>query len=1132
MYRKVERTFMPHTGVGKARCASLAALLGATVGLSACGTVDGQTTSNSTVQQSLEVDPDVSSCGYQITGEYLAPWKNDGYQARLELTNVSGPAGTAFELFADLGGASIALSPHAEFEVVEGGYRLTQGHWLDNSILNQGQTYKIQFKSPNDFSFVTPYVIAINGVQCDQVAPTVTLGSSGSFYTASGNLTLTAIANDNVAIKKVVFLRDGQEIGVDRTAPYALDVPITSALNGRDRYTAIAYDISGNATTSNFKSVLTAIGNKYFGTAPDGATDYTNLISYFNQITPANAGKWGTVEATRDVMNWANLDTAYAYAQANGLPFKLHTLIWGSQQPTWLASLTPAEQLAEIEQWMVAAAARYPNVAMVDVVNEPLHSVPVYSAALGGAGVTGWDWVVTAFEMARTHFPNAELLLNDYNVEAMESWGTDYLNIINVLNQRGLIDGIGLQAHFLERADLAVVASNIDRFAATNLPIHVSELDVNFANDARQAQRMRDLFTLFWNHPAVVGVTHWGYLQGATWRTDAYLVRSNGTMRPALEWLNCFRTGGTNCVVPDYVPVPRTGDKTSITIEAEDYDNAQGLFASGNVVAYTDHGDWMSFDRVVFDSNWDSLAVSYTKGNQEPASITFHLGSLESAPVATVQLPSGGDWNTSKTVSVPWLPIDGERNVYVRFNGGNGVANINNLRFGAPVGVGSNLLASGAFETASTAGWFTWNGTLTTSNTLAASGSQSLRVTNRTGNAPAATTVTSQVLPGRTYKVNLWTTITGAATASVKLTRKVTTDGATSYTQLGNSVTATEGQWTQLSGDLVVPDSSNSEVTFYAEGPGAGIDLYVDHASLRQVIASNVVNNGTFESGTTGWSTWSGGTLSATTARAHSGTKSLLVSPRTGNAPAATTLTNMVTPGASYQVSFWTTIGAAASASVKLTAKTQCQGGSSSYTQIANPITVTDGVWSELKATLNVPNCTLADVTVYAEGPAAGVDLYIDDVSVWMPSNILPDGTFESGIGGWFTWGGGSLATESVISHSGAQAAVLTNRTGNGPVARSLIGLAQPGKTYQVTAWATIGNAATANLNITRKLVCDGATTYSWVGGQVAATAGVWSKLGGTMILPNCINMSDLLIYVEGPPAGVDLYVDDVTVAL
>jgi len=46
-----------------------------------------------------------------------------------------------------------------------------------------------------------------------------------------------------------------------------------------------------------------------------------------------------------------------------------------------------------------------PDLPMIDVVNEPLHAVPPYAAALGGSGATGWDWVIKAFEMARGHFP-------------------------------------------------------------------------------------------------------------------------------------------------------------------------------------------------------------------------------------------------------------------------------------------------------------------------------------------------------------------------------------------------------------------------------------------------------------------------------------------------------------------------------------------------------------------------------------------------------------------------------------------------------------------------------------------------------------------------------------------------------
>ena len=38
----------------------------------------------------------------------------------------------------------------------------------------------------------------------------------------------------------------------------------------------------------------------------------------------------------------------------------VNVLLWGNQQPTWMATLPPEEQLLEIKKWFAAVAARYP----------------------------------------------------------------------------------------------------------------------------------------------------------------------------------------------------------------------------------------------------------------------------------------------------------------------------------------------------------------------------------------------------------------------------------------------------------------------------------------------------------------------------------------------------------------------------------------------------------------------------------------------------------------------------------------------------------------------------------------------------------------------------------------------------
>ncbi len=162
------------------------------------------------------------------------------------------------------------------------------------------------------------------------------------------------------------------------------------------------------------------------------------------------------------------------------------------------------------------------------------------------------------------------------------------------------------------------------------------------------------------------------------------------------------------------------------------------------------------------------------------------------------------------------------------------------------------------------------------------SGNQSLRASNRDGNGPIATSLNGLVTPGKSYDVSLWTTVTGAA-ASVNVTQAVTCAGQTTYAWLINPVAVQVGQWTQLTGTLNVPDCVLNDIQIFTEGPNGG-DLYLDHVSVRAKQASNIVSNGTFESGTSGWYTYSG-VASSTTVRAHSGTHSLLIGSRTGNAP-------------------------------------------------------------------------------------------------------------------------------------------------------------------------------------------------------------------------------------------------------
>jgi len=940
-------------------------------------------------EQAVTQPASPDSCGYQVTTAYHSRWNGNGYLGMLELKNVSGVRATDFQVYADLHGAAPSLCLLANCVPVEGGYTFTPPSLFRLLGLSKGQTYPIPFMSRDAYQGITPYVISVNGVVCDKTPPTVSLNASGSFYTANGTLTLTATASDNVAVKKVVFSLDGQVIATDYTAPYALDVPISETRNGRHRFTATAYDMAGNSATSGAKSVFTAIGNKFFGTAVTTAADYTNLLSYFDQITPGNAGKWGSVEAVQGTFNWTDLDTAYNFAKSNNLPFKFHNLIWGSQQPSWITSLSAADQLAAIDAWLAAVAARYPSLDMIDVVNEPLHSPPPYAAALGGSGTTGWDWVITAFQMARQHFPNSQLLINDYSVLSLASTTQSYLTIINLLNNQGLIDGIGEQGHFYERSpDLSTLASNLNSLAAAGLPIYISELDLNFANDAQQALRMSQLFPIFWSNPSVVGVTHWGYLQGTMWQTDAYLVNSDGSLRPALTWLECYMGGGTNCPVPTYVPQPHAGTCSGITLEAEQFDAASGLLAAGNVVAYANDGSWFAFDQVAFNSNWTSLSVTYALGSSSPINLSVYLGSVSTAPVATVQLTSTGSWSTMNTVSIPWVPLSTTQDVYVQFNGGG--ANVDKVQFLVPSGAMTNVIPNGTFESG-TYYWYTWSGgTAATSAARAHGGAQSLLISNRTANAPAATNIASFVTPGTSYPFSLWVSIdstaTGGANASMHVTQATQCQGASAptYSWIGNPISIPNGNsWTQFSGTIAVPNCTLASLQIYVEGD-AGPDLYVDDVQVLQSVCAptNLVTDGTFESGQGGWFGWGESSLGVTNTSAHSGSYSLEGVGMSSGA-IARDISGLVAAGKKYQATAWVSVSnlASGSGSVNWQTVQNCDGATSDSYPWLTGVTANNGAWVQATGVVDLTACTKINKLYLFAGAASG-NLYIDDVSL------------------------------------------------------------------------------------------------------------------------------------------------------
>lgn len=317
----------------------------------------------------------------------------------------------------------------------------------------------------------------------------------------------------------------------------------------------ILVSMAASLFANTAKAQLSSNPDKFLGNITTSYNvDFGNEKYYtlWNQITCENESKWGSVEGNNNSFNWG-CDNAYNYAKQHKFPFKFHALVWGSQYPSWIEKQTPAQRYKEIVQWMDAVKKRYPDLQLIDVVNEAVSGhqagTHYFAEALGGAGVTGYDWIIKAFELAYERWPNAILIYNDFNTF---QWNTDqYIDLVKTLRDAGApIDAYGCQSHDLTGLDLSGFKSVMTKLQnSLRMPMYSTEYDIGTTNDALQLQRYKEQIPYMWEQDYCAGVTLWGYIYGRTWTNDGKDENGNtinsghsgiikdGKDRPAMTWL-------------------------------------------------------------------------------------------------------------------------------------------------------------------------------------------------------------------------------------------------------------------------------------------------------------------------------------------------------------------------------------------------------------------------------------------------------------------------------------------------------------------------------------------------------------------------------------------------------------------
>ncbi len=384
--------------------------------------------------------------------------------------------------------------------------------------------------------------------------------------------------------------------------------------------------IAGLATVAN--AAMADGGAKFLGNITTGGQIRSDFSQYWNQITPENGCKWGSIHSLSNGNSgtskfaWDNYDKCEgAYKWAKEKPgerhFKFHALVWGSQYPNFLCKkknpgITVELTKQYITEWFDAVAAKFPDLEYIDVVNEAIWAGDNYHSgygkpaagaegrstddtecggsyiieALGGDRVVNgkhqYDFITTAFKMARERWPKAVLIYNDYNTLSWQM--NEGIELIQTIVKNGApVDAYGQQAHDCKGMSKSDFESKMTRIHnETGLPLLVSEYDIGEADDTKQKNDYANQIPFMWETPWVAGITIWGYINGSTWAANTGIMEKDGRKRAAMNWLEDYfaknlSKGQNEVTFTPVEPEPQTPFKgqpfdLSTKIEAEDFD--------------------------------------------------------------------------------------------------------------------------------------------------------------------------------------------------------------------------------------------------------------------------------------------------------------------------------------------------------------------------------------------------------------------------------------------------------------------------------------------------------------------------------------------------------------------------------
>ena len=320
---------------------------------------------------------------------------------------------------------------------------------------------------------------------------------------------------------------------------------------------------------------------------------YKDVLSReFNTVVCENEMKPYSLQPQQGVFDFTTPDKLIDFAESNTMKVRGHTLIWHSQNPSWLenGNWSRSELLAIMKDHITKIMTHYKgkifewdvaNECFTDGSNNTLRD-SFWQKAIGN------DYLDSAFTYARLADPDALLYYNDYSTETKNSKSDAVYNLVKSMTDRNIpIDGVGFQCHLIYNMDdnfYSSVEQNFKRFADLGLQVAVTELDVRIEKPIdqskyeSQANDYRNMLQIALENNKCTTFMLWGFTDKHSWIPsffpefdDALIFDRNYEPKPAynalLKALKDFVSTGVNHT-PSPQKKPYTDGGNQVIVQA------------------------------------------------------------------------------------------------------------------------------------------------------------------------------------------------------------------------------------------------------------------------------------------------------------------------------------------------------------------------------------------------------------------------------------------------------------------------------------------------------------------------------------------------------------------------------------